>query len=669
MPLVVIVDDRVTNLKILRRFAERLGEDITVRTYDDPEQALAEMIGSQPDLIVTDYVMPRMSGEEFIRQCRQQATTHDVPIIVVTAYEDTEFRYRALDTGASDFLLSPVNAREFCIRARNLLTIRAQYRALHAHATSLEGELESTQRQHAEDIAHRERLLRRIVNTVPALIRAAHVDQTPTLTNDAHRAFFGLSNDRGLDVRESLGSAYVERHHRLDHRILESGRPISDIEETVIDKSGADRVLLTSKAPLTTPNSTADQVVTVSLDITERKRQERELRESEQRFRTLVESSVLGIVISHNGRPLFANRTYANMFGYSDPAEVLALESLDVLYEPTELARIREFRDLRSRGGAAPARYEFRGRRRDGSRLWAETQVQPVVWDGQPAAQSTVADITLRKTYERELQRQIQYDELTGLPNRVLALDLPGYGLSSKEEVPATMSFFAGVLAGFMDALGVERADVAGLSMGGQIALTLALEHPGRVRSLVLASPAGIETFTDEEALAIRQLFTPQTIMAMPEVTLRQNIALNFSRYDEERHGWIFEQRQAVIARSDFAGYAHANALSVAGMLGGRVYERLGAIEAPVLVLYGRDDRLIPNRFLHAGMTIADVAEAASRAMPRAEVELVDAAGHLLPVERPDVFNQVAIRFLLRHGSAAQRREVGADAFDTGAFS
>ncbi len=423
MPVVVIVDDRTTNLKILRRFAERLGPDVIVYTYDDAEQALSDMTGYAADLIVTDYVMPRMSGDEFIRQCRSEPATSDVPIIVVTAYEDKEFRYRALDTGASDFLLSPVDGREFCIRARNLLTIRAQHRALHSHAISLESELETAQRQHAEEIAHRERLLRRIVNTVPALIRAAPADQPATLINVCHRDFFGLSDHPGGSLAERAGRAYVDRHLRLDRRIIETGRPIADIEETVSDKGGNDRVLLTSKAPLATPDGKADQVVTVSLDITERKRGERALRESEQRFRTLVESSVLGIVIARDGRPLFANRTYANMFGFGHPDEVLGLDSLDGLYDPSELPRIKEFRDLRSRGKTAPVRYEFQGVRRDGSRLWAETQDQQIVWDGQPVVQSTVADITLRKTYERDLQRQIHYDELTDLPNRVLALD------------------------------------------------------------------------------------------------------------------------------------------------------------------------------------------------------------------------------------------------------
>ncbi|MGZ8876427.1 MAG: response regulator [Halobacteriota archaeon] len=88
MPVVVIVDDRATNLKILRRFAERLGPDVKVKTFDSAEVALEHFKEAPPDLVVTDYVMPRMSGEEFILHCRREPRTREVPIIVVTAYED-----------------------------------------------------------------------------------------------------------------------------------------------------------------------------------------------------------------------------------------------------------------------------------------------------------------------------------------------------------------------------------------------------------------------------------------------------------------------------------------------------------------------------------------------------------------------------------------------------
>ena len=66
MPLVVIVDDRSTNLKILRRFAERLGPDITALTFEGADLALDGIADEMPDLIVTDFVMPKARASQFV---------------------------------------------------------------------------------------------------------------------------------------------------------------------------------------------------------------------------------------------------------------------------------------------------------------------------------------------------------------------------------------------------------------------------------------------------------------------------------------------------------------------------------------------------------------------------------------------------------------------------
>lgn len=228
---------------------------------------------------------------------------------------------------------------------------------------------------------------------------------------------------------------------------------------------------------------------------------------------------------------------------------------------------------------------------------------------------------------------------------RVVALDLPGYGLSDKGGVSGTMADFAAAVAGTMDALDVPTADVVGISMGGQIALTLALDHPGRVRRLALLSPAGIETFTPQESAGMKALVTPAAVANTPEAQVAANIAANFDAYDEARDGWILEQRRAVMARDDFEAYAAANAASVAGMLDGRVFERLGDVEAPTLVLYGAGDKLIPNPYLHPDLTTEAVAEAA-RAIPNATVEMVPDAGHLVMLEQPEAVNARLVAFL-----------------------
>lgn len=98
------------------------------------------------------------------------------------------------------------------------------------------------------------------------------------------------------------------------------------------------------------------------------------------------------------------NRTFANIFGYT-PEEILALETITRLFAPQEHDRLRRYHDARLRGQEAPQQYECQGLRKDGSALWLETMARLVEWDGEPATQATVVDITARKRAEAEREQ------------------------------------------------------------------------------------------------------------------------------------------------------------------------------------------------------------------------------------------------------------------------
>jgi CheY-like chemotaxis protein len=137
MARIAVIDDRVTNRNILTRLAASVEEGLSVHAFASPAAALDAFDGGLlPDLIVTDFNMPGMDGAGFVRALRGRAELAEVPIIVVTVYQDREFCYRALDAGATDFLLSPVDHLEFRARARNLLTLRRQQLLLAERALS-----------------------------------------------------------------------------------------------------------------------------------------------------------------------------------------------------------------------------------------------------------------------------------------------------------------------------------------------------------------------------------------------------------------------------------------------------------------------------------------------------------------------------------------------------
>ena len=115
---IMIVDDQPSNLRIMKQLALSLSEAGEVETYADPVEALEAINENVPDLIVSDYNMPGMDGAAFVAALRELPDCSDIPVVIVTIYEDKDFRYRALQAGATDFLLSPIDHQEFRIRLR-----------------------------------------------------------------------------------------------------------------------------------------------------------------------------------------------------------------------------------------------------------------------------------------------------------------------------------------------------------------------------------------------------------------------------------------------------------------------------------------------------------------------------------------------------------------------
>ena len=113
MPDVVVIDDRVTNRNVLTRLAASVEEGVRVKAFASPQAALDWVRGIMPDLVITDFKMPGMDGADFTRAFRALPGASEVPVVVVTVYEERSYCYQALEAGATDFLLSPVDHHEF----------------------------------------------------------------------------------------------------------------------------------------------------------------------------------------------------------------------------------------------------------------------------------------------------------------------------------------------------------------------------------------------------------------------------------------------------------------------------------------------------------------------------------------------------------------------------
>ncbi len=139
-------------------------------------------------------------------------------------------------------------------------------------------------------------------------------------------------------------------------------------------------------------------------DITERRRTEQALKESEQRYRAAIEHSNDGVVITREGRHVYVNQRFLDMFGYDRPEEVLGTSIADARHvHPEDRAWLAEITQQRPKGEPAPSRYDHRAIGKDGTVLHVEASATMIVYQGEPASLGYLRDITKRKQAELRL--------------------------------------------------------------------------------------------------------------------------------------------------------------------------------------------------------------------------------------------------------------------------
>ena len=263
MTSVLIVDDQATNRLLLSKLASSIANDVQVAAFEDPTGALAECDRSAPDLIITDYKMPSMSGAEFIGRLRAIGPCQDIPVMVLTAYDERPLRMAALEAGATDFLLSPVDHAEFVSRARNLLQLRKQQKLLESRANVLADELLESERTRDEIERNDREVLAQVIDTVPAFIMAADQSGRCIFVNDSQAQYAGGTPPDY--VGHPITLLLRDRAHRSleqDREIFRTGHQMPGLEEEITGYDGAKRTFATVKTPLRDASQNIVGVVT-----------------------------------------------------------------------------------------------------------------------------------------------------------------------------------------------------------------------------------------------------------------------------------------------------------------------------------------------------------------------------------------------------------------------
>jgi len=122
-PKILIVDDNKVNVELLRSQLKPYQYNVDV-SYDG-EDALSKIAASPPDLVLLDLMMPKISGFEICRSIKQNKDTQFIPVIVITALQELDDKLKAIELGADDFLVKPINRLELTTRIKSLLHMKS----------------------------------------------------------------------------------------------------------------------------------------------------------------------------------------------------------------------------------------------------------------------------------------------------------------------------------------------------------------------------------------------------------------------------------------------------------------------------------------------------------------------------------------------------------------
>ncbi|UVL63583.1 alpha/beta fold hydrolase [Pseudomonas sp. B21-032] len=213
---------------------------------------------------------------------------------------------------------------------------------------------------------------------------------------------------------------------------------------------------------------------------------------------------------------------------------------------------------------------------------------------------------------------------------RVIVPDLPGYGASSKPQTVYSLDFFVSALSGLLDALDIQRCVLVGNSLGGAIAIKLALDQPGRVSRLVLMAPGGL---MDKEQYYLQMEGIQKMGAAFANGELNDAAGmrrlLSLQLFDP-----ALISDETVAERVAVVGQQPACVLT--SMQVPNLTSRLAELQCPILGFWGINDKFCP----------AFGAQALLAACRRIRFVLLSECGHWVMVEHRELFNRECLAFL-----------------------
>jgi pimeloyl-ACP methyl ester carboxylesterase len=227
---------------------------------------------------------------------------------------------------------------------------------------------------------------------------------------------------------------------------------------------------------------------------------------------------------------------------------------------------------------------------------------------------------------------------------RCVAIDLPGNGLSSHGGYPYSMFFYAETIRQFIVQQRLQNIILIGHSMGGQIGMVASLRYPYLFEKLVLMAPAGIEYFHAHEQIFMIQLLGLGEYIYSDAFHLEQTIREGFYMNDGKAEK-LSNELKKILQMHKSKAWKNMCKRSIEAMLTEQVQSFLPQLQLPVLMLFGKEDKLIPNRIVHPHETTSSIANKGAALIPNCTHQIIPDCGHFLQIEKPEIINKLISNF------------------------
>jgi PAS domain S-box-containing protein len=387
---VLIVDDSDDDANLVIRKLRGGDYEPVWKRVDTAEAMKNALEREEWDIILCDYKMPNFSAPAALKLA--QETNIDIPFIIVSGAMGEDMAVEAMKSGAHDYLMKDK-------LARLVVTIEREIR---------ETKIRQEKKKTDELLKKSEENFHHSLDDSPLGIRIVATNGKTLYANQAILDIYGFNSVEELTttphIKRYTPECYEEFKIRQEKRRCGEYIP-SNYELNIIRKDGKIRNLEVFRKQVLWNGE--QQFQAIYADITERKQAEsqreamlRELRESEERYRLVVENAHEAIIITQDLKLVFANRAAVDNIGYSQ--ETLTSGTFTSFIHPDDRRMVADNSIKRLNGEDVPSVYSFRIISQDGKVKWVELNTTVIQWNNKPATLNFLNEITERKLLEEE---------------------------------------------------------------------------------------------------------------------------------------------------------------------------------------------------------------------------------------------------------------------------